>query len=294
MTAHNVRLVRAREELGLSLTKAAITMGLSVGFLCSLETVREPAWNPETRSWRPGALQVAEFYGHDPEYLWAKEGRLDRLRALRLEANAMDDRAVPDTYELLEAKEWLALIDSAARRGLTPIEQKTIARRIFNDETLKEAGAHYGLSRERIRQIELQAYSKIRQLLPTPKSFERVEHTRAASVDEAIAREHARAASAADARRAIAEENAIAQRYLPIEEWSTYWTGNGQIGVQGVVKGKIILSAPLVRVHRHYVETSDGGQYVLRSPHPEFVRWLHGQGIRLNPQMPIDPEVCRG
>ena len=52
--------------------------------------------------------------------------------------------------------------------GLSPMEIDIIKRRFgldaFNDETLEEIGKSYNLSRERIRQIQVQGIKKIRRV----------------------------------------------------------------------------------------------------------------------------------
>jgi len=74
----------------------------------------------------------------------------------------------PDTA--LERAELKATI-AAALGQLKPREQDVIEKRFFSEKTLEEIAGDYGVTRERVRQIEAKALSKLRRHLRTKDIF---------------------------------------------------------------------------------------------------------------------------
>lgn len=154
----NNRLIRAREELGLSSPKAAVAIGVSYGTLNALESLKGSPWNKHMDDWSPSALKIAAYYGYSPEELWPdiiKEVRATKaLLEVATPALSLSADASTVNKELREA---------VAKRlhQLTPRYQQVLAMRFGFDggdgKTIAEVADHLKLSRERTRQIELKA-----------------------------------------------------------------------------------------------------------------------------------------
>jgi len=71
-----------------------------------------------------------------------------------------DPHPLPDEhlFQTLDHKDLLALL----RTALTPRERDILEKRFWGEKTLSEIGAEYDLSRERVRQLEAQAFKKLR------------------------------------------------------------------------------------------------------------------------------------
>jgi RNA polymerase primary sigma factor len=80
--------------------------------------------------------------------------------------DAIEDMTQAPAPELLDHATHMEHLQDVLR-ALTPFEAEILARRIGMDDqpemTLKEIGAQYGLSRERIRQLQEQAVGKLRE-----------------------------------------------------------------------------------------------------------------------------------
>ena len=157
---YNNRLVRAREEMGLSQTEAARQMGVSNGILCDFETLRRRAWS-EVDGWIPSALRVAEFYGYSPEYLWPEEIEAVRKNAFALELAAEDVAQLLSPDEHMSRKE-LGVFMGQAHGLLTQRERSVLQATLVEERTLADTGTDYSLSQERIRQIRDKALRKLR------------------------------------------------------------------------------------------------------------------------------------
>lgn len=94
----------------------------------------------------------------------------DEGRATHLDALAS---AEPDPEGALEAREEASVASTrvqSALKALSPKERALVERRVMADEpvTLQEIGDEWGVSRERVRQVESRALAKIRGLLSVP------------------------------------------------------------------------------------------------------------------------------
>ncbi len=72
-----------------------------------------------------------------------------------------------EDFASTDPEEEMAKTEASQKlEGLTALlserEQDIITRRFYNDETLKSIGKTYGVSRERIRQLEAIALDKLR------------------------------------------------------------------------------------------------------------------------------------
>jgi RNA polymerase primary sigma factor len=79
--------------------------------------------------------------------------------------DAMEDTSQPAVPEALDQQLHMEHLQELFAR-LSPFEADILRRRVGLDDspemTLKEIGQHYGLSRERIRQLQEQALGKLR------------------------------------------------------------------------------------------------------------------------------------
>ncbi len=132
----------------------------------------------------PTNQQVAEFLDVDLE-------RVEKLRLIALTPVSLETRVGPDgessLEELIEDKEAVSPLDSLLKGNLPQeaasvletlpeIEREILQRRYgigaHREQTLQEIGKHFGLTRERIRQLENKALRKLRD----PASIERLRH----------------------------------------------------------------------------------------------------------------------
>lgn len=91
--------------------------------------------------------------------LLGEQSRESFTDVLRDDAPDQEDM-LAQYQEQADLKEWA----SAAMKSLTPREKYIVENRILSDEpvTLKELGKHFGVTRERARQIERAALHKLR------------------------------------------------------------------------------------------------------------------------------------
>jgi len=130
----------------------------------------------EARNGRPASeAELAESCGVSPE-------RLARMRVSLLEApisfdqrlsgdtdltllDAMEDTSTPSAPEAMDHERMIDNLQEQLAK-LQPFEADILRKRMGMDDcaemTLKEIGRHYGLSRERIRQLQEQALTKLR------------------------------------------------------------------------------------------------------------------------------------
>ena len=119
------------------------------------------------------AKVIMEVLGAAPSDLWT-----DMQLTMRLKANTRE-KVVSEQYinEILEnhienmtlespEEQYLKaerknLVD-VALLSLTPKEAKIITQRFYEEKSLDEVGNHYGITRERVRQIEQKALRKLR------------------------------------------------------------------------------------------------------------------------------------
>lgn len=150
---YNNRLIRAREEIGLTIGEAAERAGVSYSLLCALEGLRKPAWR--ATGWSQTATRLATFYGHSPEFLWPEEIANVKKQAVRhLELDAEDMHVLSGGE--YEARELAAHVRMAMKR-LTPVKAKVLTERFVNERDLRDVGTDFDVSPERVRQIQNRA-----------------------------------------------------------------------------------------------------------------------------------------
>lgn len=174
MRLRNNQLKSRRKDLGLSMTELAEVSGVSYSHYTALENMRGAAcYTPMTKKgeWRKIAIRLAEFYGVTPEVLWPKailrvkqSEIVKELDARELLALAGDVEEKPSAEDLLLHAEKIERLKSAFST-LPQRQQAIISARSSSDATLDSIGKEHGIGRERVRQIEIEGYQKIRKIM---------------------------------------------------------------------------------------------------------------------------------
>lgn len=141
------RLRRERSRLSLDLEHSVVVARLAAQFNLSEERMQD---------------MLAQLDGRDVSL---DAARANGTTSLLDELSATEDQAA-----LLEREEQRELVQDAlerARAALDPRELFILERRLMADPeeelSLGEIGAHFGVSRERVRQLECRARAKLRQ-----------------------------------------------------------------------------------------------------------------------------------
>jgi transcriptional regulator with XRE-family HTH domain len=153
----NNRLVRAREDLGLSITALADACGVGVSKLCAFENFKRSPL-AESGEWREDAIKLAHFHGVSAEWLWPEEGRRLLAQAMALEATCTELTTLPvlereRTEPLVQLGEWMQEL-SVAEKGVLDARMRGRER--------SEIAEQRGLSRGRIGQLEQRGLDKLR------------------------------------------------------------------------------------------------------------------------------------
>lgn len=171
---YNNRLVRAREELGLSQGAAAMSIGVSVHTLMRMETLQ---YNPlGQRGWTDAAGRVAEFYGLSPDYLWSDEIAVVRKSVMEIEMSSREATCL--VGEELDAGELRARLLAARSRllesgRLSHMALRMLDARVVDGRSYGSVGSDYRLGRERARQIVDDAIRAMRRELTNMDKEER-------------------------------------------------------------------------------------------------------------------------
>lgn len=177
---HNNLLRERREMLGLSAPKFAQAVGLAYGTYVRLENLHDSPIGTKG-DWRTAALKIAEYHATPPEQLWPQTLLSVRKNSAVLKLSAGDammlagniDEATALLSEDASPEELMGSLEAvktvrASLKQLTPREEAVLRARFGLDgseeQDLAEIGRTHGVSRERIRQIELQALWKLRHL----------------------------------------------------------------------------------------------------------------------------------
>ena len=124
------------------------------------------AWSGE---WTDNAFTLSAALQTEPEYLWTEKQRgmaLERnSREISMSEDAVMQLANGQGTEQIVQGVLDAEAVSRAIQTLDEREQKVITGRFFEDKTLDELASDFGISRERIRQIEVRAMRKLKQPL---------------------------------------------------------------------------------------------------------------------------------
>jgi DNA-binding CsgD family transcriptional regulator len=159
ITVRNARLLRAiRAKYG-SASEMSRQTGIGTSVISGLLTMRmSPLANGD---WSKSAFDVSSALLCEPEDLWP--AHIAKMKLRRNEAEI--EMSLEQVEGLLSAGDrpmaQAMLAKWAASANLTDRQADVLARRV-SGATLEECSQVYGVNRERIRQIELKAASKIR------------------------------------------------------------------------------------------------------------------------------------
>ncbi len=163
VTVRNGRLLRAIRERYSSVADMCRKMSRSQQTVNKLITMKSVPYN--SKGWTDLALDVAGMVGRDPEDLWPDHMRELRLRKSTSEVNLDLDDVKKLVQEGSSEKtiSQLSVISQFSQK-LTPRERDVLARRFAHDQSLDECAASLRVSRERVRQIEAEAFRKMRKV----------------------------------------------------------------------------------------------------------------------------------
>jgi len=162
----NNRLIEAREQLRLLPKEAAKAIGIGYQTLLSYESLSTSplAGKNGTEILKPTSRAICDYYALSPDWLW--EGDIKRIESASARMVKLDieeamhiSNALPD---VLADKSLIAGSINAVIDQLTEREQRVVRNRYFEDITLSEVAGRENITRERVRQIELKALSKMR------------------------------------------------------------------------------------------------------------------------------------
>lgn len=168
VTVRNNRILKTIKDAGYRSVRAfSEEAGLSYPQVNTIICMRLSAVNKQGRL-RDIAQALCDALGALPEDLWSEEQLwVTRTRASQEYELSHDEalqvlknQAAPDMLKNVEDKnEVLYLLESA---DLTDRELKVVSLLHEKEMTLEAIAAQFGLTRERIRQIEHKAYRKVR------------------------------------------------------------------------------------------------------------------------------------
>lgn len=158
----NNQLVARRRELGMSSGRFAEVVNVYRSEYSGFETMRI---SPVTKhgDWKASAKRIAAFHCVEPGELWPESVlRVQSPVAVRTFAADELARLMPPAAD----RPALLASDVARLRHIvlacTPREEKILRMHHVDGLTLGEVGDYFGISRERVRQIELKATAKVR------------------------------------------------------------------------------------------------------------------------------------
>lgn len=163
----NDHLIAAREKLGLSQKAAWKASGVSFDTLCNLEKMNYKKVTPEQ------AQKLADFYELPREKVMPEgwEGVVIPSTVQRIQDVPSDrilswggttDHLLSDPADQLLIEERNAIL-GRAMENLNRRERIVLQARIFDGLSLDDTGKAVGVTRERVRQIEIRALKRLRE-----------------------------------------------------------------------------------------------------------------------------------
>lgn len=175
----NNRLKERRLRVGLTQKQLAKKVGISVGVYCHLESMSKNVdksgicrGSPITSEggWTKTVEKLAEYYEVPPEELFPNAvitarcnkvvRKYDGEEINLLSGNQMD--LLPSSIDQQERRESINYLKYLMENSDLTQRQKEVLDHRMDGKTLKEVGDIYDVSRERIRQLELEAMAKMK------------------------------------------------------------------------------------------------------------------------------------
>ena len=167
VTVRNALILRRMKELKIkSQTELARLSGLSITALNSLVTLRRAPRSKITGEWLDIAFALSSALRVEPEELWTETQQGMALKRNSYEIN-MDEAQVQqlasgeNTEKLVIGGERSRILRKALN-SLTPREEHVVRRRFFDDDILEDIAHDWGITKDRIRQIEAKALRKLK------------------------------------------------------------------------------------------------------------------------------------
>lgn len=164
VTIRNNLILRRMKQLGIkSQSELAKRSGLPNTTVSELIRMKRRPVHVISGEWLDVAFALSSALQTEPEELWTQT-----QRGMALESNSrevdMSEEAVMQlaSGDDLERRVLSSKVLNEAMEVLTPREQDILHRRFFKEETLREIGDDYGISADRINQIEHKALRKLK------------------------------------------------------------------------------------------------------------------------------------
>ena len=161
ITVRNGRLLKAIRSRYKSVADLARQCHHHQSTVNSLVTMRLKPFNDS--GWTDLALDVAAMVGKEPEDLWP-----DHLREFKLSKSTSEVEIDLDSVKQLiqdgTSEKSLSQVSAISKFAttLTPREREILAMRFAMKISLEETAKAFGITRERVRQIETKAIKKMR------------------------------------------------------------------------------------------------------------------------------------
>lgn len=161
VTVRNGRLLKAIRKRYESVADLARQMGRSAASINSVVTMTVKPIN--RNGWTELALDVAAMVGKNPEDLWPAYMREIKLKRSSAEVS-IDLNSVKQIMADGSSEKNLSQISAIKQFSaeLSPREERLFRLRWVDNHTLDECGELFGVSRERVRQIEAKTFRKMK------------------------------------------------------------------------------------------------------------------------------------
>lgn len=157
----NGRILRAMRDRGIeSQTDLARLIGVHLTSINSLISLKVKPMRSDG-CWTDLALKVSAALRVLPEDLWTDAQQSMALERSTIEVEMSEPQVVALMADSHERASWARIEVGKMLNGLSQRERKVVEGRMSGAE-LEEIGADFGLSKERIRQIEMKAHRKMR------------------------------------------------------------------------------------------------------------------------------------
>ena len=161
VTVRNGRLLNAIRERYESVADLARQISRSQTAINQLVTMTVKPINE--KGWTNLALDVAAMVGKEPEDIWPKYMREIKLKKASAEVS-MDLDSVKQIMADGSSEKSLSQINVIKQLSseLSPREERILQLRWVEDHSLEECGKIFGVSRERVRDLEAKTFRKMK------------------------------------------------------------------------------------------------------------------------------------